>query len=274
MQSNFFKSVRGCTALGTVGALGVLLVTAVPVRAQIVNGGFEDGTFSGWTMISGHYSTGGHSPDLPSVGMSLVVPPPSPDPVTLLPVVYAGTYAARINGTTAVSTYTNMSQTFTTTREVDVFFAWSAVLQRTPTPSSNPLYVPPANRPKFSIILHDSVAGDIITISYNGNTLAADYYGGPVWAYSDWQYEHMVVSAGRVLTLSVQAEGSSSDYPGYAGYLYLDIFGATGTGRDPGGYNASGAPEPGTVALGLSALAMAGGSFLLKLRRRQTTSKS
>lgn len=277
MGSNFSNPVRRCAAVGTVGALGALLLMAVPVRAQIVNGGFEANDFSGWTVTSGTYVTTpgiAYTPVAPNPGnpgSSAIVPPPALDPVTGLSLVNSGAYAARINSPTAGNTYTIITQSFTTTTESDVYFAWAAVLQYTA------ISVPAENRPKISITLSDSIAGNIFIKAYNGRTLDADYgkqasYGGNTWAYTDWQVVHRIVPAGHVLTLSVQAEGGLWSSAGLGGYAYVDGFGSNRTG--PGGYNASGAPEPGTVALGLSALAMAGGSFLLKLRRRQTTSKS
>lgn len=283
-----------------VSALGLLLIAAVPVRGQVVNGGFEaGGTWvtgvgpTGWTAGGGKITYSGtpapHSiyTELGDPGKSAVVSVGN-DPFLAaggisLPMVEYGSHAVRINdgeldgSHIAGQHYTTIKQTFTLGgTDSELYFAWAAVLED-PGHSEG-------HQPSFMVQLTDlgtpalptslslySKLYDATTLHSLGTTVVI---GLRTWVYTNWQVAYVTgLDPTHNLELFLRAADCADE--SHAGYAYLDTVGTSapsgnaGSGGSGGSSNGVGAPEPGTVALGLCALAMAGGHFLLKLHRRR-----
>ena len=218
-------------------AVFLALGATLPARgAEFINGGFEEGTFNGWTLNGGLWDSGytptvigtytfsgdqglsmiasnGFDPILSSIGINL-------------PMVYGGTHAARVNGPVANYHFSTISQTASNWSNPHIFFAWFAVLQD-PQHSHD-------EEPHFLIKLHDDTAGtnlyDIViaadTTPTNFQTVATSSYG--TVKYSGWQTVDLDVQAagavGHTLTLTCLASDCAQG--GHWGYVYLDGFGA------------------------------------------------
>jgi len=229
------------------------LILGFPAFAgSFTNGGFEDGTFNGWTQGAGYWYGGwplDPSTFLPgggnyswSANASAIVTP-GPDPVVgnLLNRVYNGSYAARVNDSYNNYSVSVISQTVKNYTDPFIYFAWAAVLQEShgATDSDN-----------FTLQLIDETKHiALVNISYNS------YNNGPLftkvydpgtysyWFYTDWQIEKLDIGSlgllGDDFTLTLL--GADCPYGGHAGYVYLDGFGAA---PPP-----PGVPEPGTLAM-------------------------
>jgi hypothetical protein len=237
--------------------------------ASFVNGDFETGNTSGWTIGAGSWFGGtqtaadylpGGSQYNPSANASAIVTP-GDDPVvgSLLNRVYedGGRYSFRANNEVQNYSVGVISQTVFNYTDPTIFFAWAAVLQEShgPTDSGN-----------FTLELRDDTAGDILySVAYSSASAAGaglfnEYlrFGYDRWFYTDWQVANLDVSAraGHDFTLSLL--GSDCPYGGHAGYVYLDGFGTERPGE---------IPEPASFLLagaGLAAVAV--------LKRRRSRS--
>lgn len=232
-----------------------MLCASAAWSADFINGGFEDGTFNGWTAGSGYwyggwpinpqnYQVGGPNYN-PSANASAIVTPGN-DPVVgnRLNRVYSGNYAARVNDWVNNYSVSTIEQTVANWSGTGIFFAWAAVLEAShgATDSDN-----------FTLRLADVTTGtDVYNVSYNSYTNGPifKYYNG--WYYTDWQIESLTnLTPGD--TYQLQLLASDCPYGGHAGYVYLDGFGAAPP--DPGTV-----PEPGTMLL--MGLGVAGAAFL------------
>jgi hypothetical protein len=233
--------------LGLRAAMVVLccLTIASPAFAgTFVNGGFEDGSFNGWTQGAGwwsggwpmnptNYLPGGLNYDMSGNASSIVNIGPDPIVGNLLNRVYNGSYAARVNDWYNNYSVSVISQTVTNYTDPHIYFAWAAVLESShgSTDSDN-----------FTLRLTDDTTGAVLyAVTYDSydNGSIFNYYGG--WYYTNWQVQDLDVSTLQGDTFSLTLLGSDCPYGGHAGYVYLDGFG--GTIPPPT------TPEPGTLAL-------------------------
>ena len=228
-----------------------LSIASPAFAGTFVNGGFEDGNFSGWTQGGGWWGCGGYSqywPMDPSSylpggsrynlgGNASAIVTPGPDPIVgnLLNQVYNGSYAARVNDWYNNYSVSVISQSVTNYTDPHMYFAWAAVLQSShgATDSDN-----------FTLQLVDNTTNTaLLNLSYNSynNGSIFSYYNG--WYYTAWQIEDLDIGAmglqGHDFTLTLL--GSDCPYGGHAGYVYLDGFGAA---PPP-----PGVPEPGTMVM-------------------------
>jgi hypothetical protein len=236
----------------------------VAARADFTNGGFEDGTFTGWTLDGGTWSGQGGSISYHNTGdpgKSAIVTDIW-DPLTLnnLKMVYGGNYAARVNNWDDSYHYTVLSQTLTGWDKQTIYFAWAAVLEE-PTNQAHP----GGSAPKFAIKLVDTttstilydVAFDAYTGGFTWYTGAVNSDGDGVYKYCDWVVANLDTSGlmGDDFNLTVSAYDCSLG--GHGGYAYVDQFG----GEVP---DQNEIPEPCTLlllSLGIPAMG-------LKLRKR------
>jgi hypothetical protein len=220
-------------------------VQAVP----FVNGGFEDGTFNGWTQTQGYwigpdsiftepeaYAIWGDA--APSFNDCEIVNSIFPDlnaGGTLTG--FEGNKAARVNdgeagmaddGSFIGSRWSTLSQTVTDWQENNIYYSWSAVLE-------NPYVNHGDSAPMFRVQLYDedtdayiydisaSASGNL-PVSGGWQTASAD---NREWLYSGWQHASLNTSnyVGHTLTLSFTAFDCA--WLQHGGYVYVDRVGST-----------------------------------------------
>jgi hypothetical protein len=255
-----------------VGALAALTAMSSAQAAGFINGGFDDGTTTGWTIGGGYRNSvlnNALTPALILPGGSLynagiasshsqVINAGAVDVnvgAALGDLTYGGTaHSLRVEDTTFGGYASVAVQRVNNYTDPDIFFAWKAVL----------LGAHGVNDAATMIItLKDLTTGTtLITRQYNAasggggvdprfSLLGGNYYTAA------WQIEQLTIDAsltGHDFELSVL--GSDCQPTGHWGYVYVDGFG--NVAPPPG------VPEPGTLAL--AGLALAG---LAAARRRQ-----
>ena len=234
-----------------VAVLLVVLMTGVAHAAGFVNGGFENGTFTGWTL-------GGNAAD-----SAIVTPGGDPNTLNNLNKVSNGSYGARVGDQAGGSHSSSLSQTVNNWTDVAIYFAWAAVLQE-PT---NAVAHSASEMPDFSVKLLDlTAATTLYDRTYNVTNLPGSFFAGATnsvagspgqWQYNQWVAETLDTSAviGHNLQLIVTA--SDCSLGGHGGYVYLDQVGSTPPDIQ--------VPEPGTLLL--LGCALAG---LYGIRRRMS----
>lgn len=240
-------------------ALCCLAIASPAFAGTFVNGGFEDGTFNGWTQGAGWwyggwpidpslYLPGGSRYDMSANASGIVTPGPDPIVGTLLNRVYNGGHAARINDWYNNYSVSVISQTVTNYTDPHIYFAWAAVLESShySTDSDN-----------FTLKLTDDTTSKVLySVAYNSYDNGSIFHPYGYWYYTDWQIEDLDVSALQGHDFTLTLLGSDCPYGGHAGYVYLDGFGGT--------VPPATTPEPGTLALLGS-----GGIFAAKWLRRR-----
>jgi hypothetical protein len=221
------------------------LVIAVPaIAGTFVNGGFEDGTFNGWTQGAGWwyggwpldpstYLQGGSNYDISANASAIVSQGADPVVGNLLNQVYNGAYAARVNDWYNNYSVSVISQTVTNYTDPHIYFAWAAVLEAShgSTDSDN-----------FTLKLTDDTTGAVLyAVTYDSYDNGPLFHTYGSWYYTDWQVQDLDVSTLQGHDFTLTLLGSDCPYGGHAGYVYLDGFG--GTIPPPT------TPEPGTLAL-------------------------
>lgn len=256
-------------------ALAALTLAASANAAGFVNGSFEDGTTTGWTIGGGSRSSQNLSSIDPSQylpggsrynatianGHSAVVGTSYVDtsPVgNLLPSpVYGGNYSLRVEDTTSGGYVSVASQTVANYTDPDIFFAWLAVLENGGHSAEQSA--------AMIIQLKDLTVGDVlISRVYNavgggGGVDARFSQLGNYYYTSQWQIEQLAIDASRQgNTFELTVLASDCGPTGHEGYIYLDGFG--NVAPPP-----AGVPEPGALLLAGTALLGAAG-----VRRRKS----
>jgi len=256
--------------------LVLLCLSLVPFLASadnFTNGGFESGGFNGWTQGAGswystglswpinpaNYLPGGSAYDMNYWRGDIVTPGPDPVVGNLLNRVYNGSYAARVNDQYDDYDYSLgvIKQSVQNYSGSDVYFEWAAVLQEShgATDSDN-----------FTLkVTDDTTHTDIYSRQYSSYTTSSlfntffstDWSTYGTWYYTPWQVEHVTVTPGDDISISLLA--SDCAWGGHAGYVYLDGFDQVVV--PPGAV-----PEP--TAIFLLGTVVAGLAFAAKRRRR------
>lgn len=260
------------------GLLVLLRVSFMPFVASadlFTNGGFENGNFDGWTQGAGswtstsyawpinpdNYLPGGSAYNMSYWRGSIVTPGPDPIVGNLLNRVYNGNFAARVNDQFDNYDYSLgvIEQSVKAYTGSDLYFEWAAVLQESHGAT---------NSDNFTLkVTDDTTHTEIYSRQYSSYSAAglfssifsndSNTYG--TWYYTPWQVEHVSVTPGDDLTISLLAADCALG--GHAGYVYLDGF-------DNVIIPPSNVPEPGAIFLLGTALA---GVMLAALRRRRLT---
>ena len=168
----------------TAIALALSAFVATPALADtFVNGGFEDGTFNGWTQGSGFLSYGQTTNNLnpadfmpggPSYNagaQASAIVTPGLDPLTGngLNTVYAGNYSARVNNSVNNYSVNVLQQTVNNYTDNSIYFEWAAVLE-----GSHGL----TDSDAFNLTLVDNTKSTtLVQVSYSSASAA-----GSVWA--------------------------------------------------------------------------------------------
>lgn len=257
--------MRLARMLGMTTILGsLILAPAASHAAAFINGGFEDGDSTGWT-VGGGFRGGVFNPLNPSdflPGGSLYDPSIAASHSSIIntsytdpnvgsvigSTVYSGNYSWRVEDTTFGGYASVISQTVNNYTDPNIFFAWKAVLLGAHGPTDAATMV---------ISLVDLTRGDeLIRREYN----AASGGGGVDPRFSlfgdnfytpEWQIEDLAIDASRMGDdFALTVLGSDCEPTGHWGYVYLDGFGSVPPPPD--------VPEPATMALlGASMLGLA-----------------
>lgn len=255
----------------TAIALAVASALASPAfAASFVNGGFENGDTTGWSVGGGNalissrssVATSALNPaDWLSGGAhynaansnSAIINPAYVDPnvgAALGTTVYAGNSSYRVENTTNGGYASAISQSVIGYTATDIFFAWKAVLE-------NGGHTQQQSAAMVLTLRDDTTNTTLITRTYNAGTggggvdTARFSSQGNTFYTPQWQIEQLTIDAslsGHDFTMSVLAADCSPT--GHYGYVYLDGF---GTQRPTGNV-----PEPASMALlglGLAGLA-------------------
>ncbi len=255
---------------GTAVLLGVASVAGSASAAGFVNGGFENGTASGWTQTGG-YRAGISNANLDpgdlagATNRSAVVGGGYVDPnvgAALGGAVYSGNYSMRVEDTVNGGYGSVLTQTVNGYTDANIFFAWKAVLEGAHGTNDSATMI---------ITLKDLTTNTVlINRQYNaasgggGVDARFSYLNGNYYT-PVWQIEQLAIDgalSGHNFELSVLA--ADCQPTGHFGYVYLDGFGAvTPPPVIPGGI-----PEPSTWAMLIAGFGLAGSA----LRRRRPAS--
>jgi len=224
-----------------LGLLLGLLIMPQAARADIQNGGFEDGVLTPWI------STG--QTNITNAGT---------DPRTnnALSMVGIGTHSARVGDENAYgyvgSATSSVTQTFTLgSGFTTLYFAWAAV-GLVPTNT----YHSVDETPWFQVSVYDNTTSTMLKQEqfYTGNftdginpgwSAGATHTGalgqddGGVWYYRPWTQYALDVSSHTGDSITVTLDTRDCALSGHASYAYLDGFGSVPTG----------VPEPATLIL-------------------------
>jgi len=235
-----------------------MLCSASPALAELfVNGGFETGDFTGWTLDYGYYNGGGSiSWGQGDHGLRAVIDDSGTMPGQTLDIdPYNGNYMARINDIYGGNHATKISQQGAISQDdIDsgtLYVNWGAALV-------NPSGHPDDAQPLFGINV--SVDGVLqSTFQANGNeaattwTLAgSDGYEPLYYKQDTWTYDLSAYDIGD--SVLVEMFVADCSWGGHGGYAFLD---GIGTAYQPPGQDPV-VPVPAAAILGWLGVNVAG----------------
>ena len=235
----------------TAIAMAVASALTSPVFADsCVEGGFESGDATGWTVSNTAYRNSVNNttldpawvfanPSAPTTMHSQVISSGYVDPnlgATFGSTVYAGSHAMRVEDTVSGGYASAIKQTVNNYTDANIYFAWKGVLLGAHGVN---------DAATMKIVLRDETTGtDLITRTYNAAANPSGWQqSGNIFYTKDWQIEQLDIAAlgltGNNFSLSVLA--SDCQPTAHYGYVYLDGFGAV--------VPPTTVPEPGSLAL-------------------------
>lgn len=258
--------------------LALTLGIASPLSAQFTNGGFENGTASGWSTGGGFrgnllntqltpasFLPGGANFQAGANRSSVVGPGIMANTNGTMNQVYSGNSSYRVEDLNNGGFASVISQTVKGYTDKSIFFAWAAVLEAAHGTDDGAV---------FKLLLRNDTKGiDLISRTYtaasNGGGIDSRFAlsSGGYYFTSAWQIEQLDVSAfvGDDFTLILL--GADCNPTGHSGTVYLDGFGAV-TPPPVLPPSTGVVPEPATNALMASGLLMLGG--LVRSRRKRS----
>ncbi|MHA6721866.1 PEPxxWA-CTERM sorting domain-containing protein [Sphingomonas sp. RS2018] len=262
-----------------IGLIATALATVFTAQSAyadgFVNGGFENGTASGWTQTGGSRTStlNGNLNPASFTGSSrgAVIANTYVDPILgskIGSTVYSGGFGYRVEDTTSGGNASVISQRVNNYTDANIFFAWKSVLEGAHSASDSATMV---------ITLRDLTTNTtLITRQYNAASGGSGvdprftYDASTNYFYTaNWQIENLAIDStlqGHDFLLSVLA--ADCQPAGHTGYVYLDGFGAV---TPP----VSGAvPEPTTWAMMIAGFGMVGGAMRRRQRENQRTKVS
>lgn len=220
----------------------MFLLVAATAYADFTNGGFELGTFDGWTK-GGSSFTGGYTEE--GAPIYIQGDPGKSEIVTRgvdfytnnhLSTVAWGTYAARVNNFDNNYHTSTLTQTATNWTAPFIYFGWAAVLEEPgiDSPVHNPLL---NEAPRFSIILTDLTTHTTLkNVSFdvynpppgvdwkNGIVGGGSHDNTAQWKYNDWIIEQIDTSSLHGDTLELTVLAADCTLGAHGGYAYVDWF--------------------------------------------------
>jgi hypothetical protein len=262
------KGVKTMKKISTLVTAAAIMFGAVSQSSALfVNGGFEDGDFTGWNLDFGirDYGTTNITWGTPDNNLYDVIDASGTMPGQTLDVnPYSGNYMARINNIYGSYHATKLTQSdFVTQTDLDdgamIYVNWGAMLIE---PSNTH---PAGAQPFFGITVrkNGSTVQSFLADAENHNSdpswVLAGYSGGDLWYKAQtWSYDISSYSVGDILTVEIFV--ADCGWGGHGAYAFLDGIGTV----DPGDPND--VPDASTVssiAIGLVAL----GGFFTRRKR-------
>jgi hypothetical protein len=242
---------------------------------DFTNGGFENGTLSGWTLNSGVWnSSGAETLNNSYQGDSAVITDASAKDANTngnLFEVLQGSNSLRLNNAANGYHFSRLTQTVTDYTGADLYFGFAAVLENPANPHTE------AQTPKFDFTLMNVTTGETLYrvqfdsrnassqgITWNAGKTTSN--GPSTWMYSNWNVVHVDTSKLTGNTLGLIVTAYDCGLGGHGGYAYVDSFQPTAPTPNEGvivnnidAINLTQVPEPSSfvlAGLGIASLAL------------------
>jgi len=225
------------SVLATSTVLAGLLLAPTAHADTFINGGFESGDATGWTIGEGfrggitnsNLSPATIAPPGTSLGHSSIIAAGTIDPrqgASLGTTVYQGNFSWRAEDTNTGGFASYIQQTVLNYTDPDIFFEWKAVLLGAHGPEDSAT---------MKIILTDLTTGTDVIVRNNNAAGGGGGVDPSVFTYDpstnnfytpNWQVEHLDV-AGLGLTghdFLLTVIGADCSPTAHWGYVYLDGF--------------------------------------------------
>lgn len=243
--------------------------------ASFLNGGFESGNLSGWTVGGG--SNSGNTAD-GSGNLLLnpanytntsafvgVVTSAGTDAITGQSMVRFDSHSVRINDTVRNYSVSKIAQTVSNYDGTSINFSWAAVLEDSHTITDSDIFGLKVTDTTTGTTLYNATYSSANSPACGAGVTGLCFNKAGNWYWNAWQDVSLTVTQGHDFEVSLLA--ADCPYGGHAGYVYLDGFGTVqGGGGDNGtGGGNNNVPVPASLALaGLGLLTIAG------VRRRKS----
>lgn len=240
MPTSPFAPLRGF--LRTTFLFLLALLAGLPASAQITNGGFETGTFSGWVKsnygnqngLSGNQPYSGQSIQRTGAGplgdLTFIKTAGTDAHATAVSFPRFGTYCAVVN----LDGDTNNANSLTQTFSLDAGFI---------DPADNLLHIrfaylpvldaggghPDPDQPYFYVGVKTNPGGVVLYDDLNfapASGLSGIWQEDPVntgWLYTDWQVRDIALPLSYIgQSITIEFIGAGCTGGGHAGYIYVD----------------------------------------------------